>query len=318
MKSAQLTGTIAVTDYYWYSTLLNYPELQEVNFWKPSAHKAFHAPLNSPFYFKLKSPHNAICGFGLFSRYSRLPDWFAWECFGIGNGCDSLEALRNSIRAIRERTNYRGDLNEILIGCVLILEPIFFPRDLWVKQPADWPTPTQSDKSYNLSVGEGLRVWEECKERARLLNSMRAGTRNGTAAESDNRYGDPTRIKPRLGQGTFRVAVTEAYEYGCSVTREHSLPALDASHIRPFSEDGPHVVSNGLLLRADLHRLFDLGYITVTTDLRVEVSKRLKEDYQNGHTYYPFRGTQIIVPKQEVDRPAQEYLSWHNEFVYQG
>ena len=90
--------------------------------------------------------------------------------------------------------------------------------------------------------------------------------------------------------------MTEAYKRACAVTQEHSLPALEAAHIRPFAKEGPHEVRNGLLLRADLHRLFEQGYLTVTPNYTLEVSDRLRDDYQNGQSYYPLRGTRISVP----------------------
>src|SRR5688500_8094157 len=77
-------GTIAVTDYGWYEFLSRRPGLEEVNFWTPSGRRPFHAAPFSPFLFKLKAPHNAICGFGFFASYAHLPDWLAWECFGVG------------------------------------------------------------------------------------------------------------------------------------------------------------------------------------------------------------------------------------------
>jgi hypothetical protein len=55
-------------------------------------------------------------------------------------------------------------------------------------------------------------------------------------------------------------------------------------------------VRNGVLLRSDLHRLFDLGYVTVMPDLHLEVSPRLRSDFENGRTYYPLHGTEVIVP----------------------
>lgn len=76
------------------------------------------------------------------------------------------------------------------------------------------------------------------------------------------RYGKPIEIRPRLGQGGFRLAVTDAYGRACAVTQEHSLPVLEAAHIRPCGNGGAHEVQNGLLLRSDLHRLFDRGYVT--------------------------------------------------------
>ncbi len=77
------------------------------------------------------------------------------------------------------------------------------------------------------------------------------------------RYGSPTVVYPRLGQGSFRVVVTDIYSRWCAVTRERTLPVLDAAHIRPYGQDGPHDPRNGLLLRSDIHTLFDQGYVTV-------------------------------------------------------
>ena len=125
-------------------------------------------------------------------------------------------------------------------------------------------------------------------------------------------------MHPRLGQGTFRIAVTDAYERACSVTGEHSLPALEAAHIKPYADLGPHETSNGLLLRADFHRLFDQGYVTVTPDLRVEVSKRLREDFQNGRTYYPFHGKPVTIPTTPEHRPRPDFLEWHNLEKFRG
>ena len=75
---------------------------------------------------------------------------------------------------------------------------------------------------------------------------------------------------------------------------------------------------NGILLRADLHRLFDKGYLTVTPKQRLEVSRRLREDYSNGRSYYPLTGSTVRVPDTKSEQPDSEYLRWHNEHVYLG
>jgi putative restriction endonuclease len=134
--------------------------------------------------------------------------------------------------------------------------------------------------------------------------------------EDSPRYGTPQLVAPRLGQGIFRVAVMDAYGRACAVTQEHSLPALEASHIQPYAKDGPHDVRNGILLRADLHRLFDQGYLTITPEYRLEVSPRLKEDYQNGRSYYPLHGSSVVVPATAADAPNVDFLRWHNDRVY--
>jgi hypothetical protein len=86
--------------------------------------------------------------------------------------------------------------------------------------------------------------------------------------------------------------------------------------IQPYAKHGPHDVSNGVLLRADLHRLFDQGYVTITPEYRLEVSPRLKEDYRNGRSYYPLHGASVSIPTAAGDAPSVDFLRWHNERVY--
>jgi putative restriction endonuclease len=133
-------------------------------------------------------------------------------------------------------------------------------------------------------------------------------------AEGEARFGAEYLTRGRLGQGAFRVLVTDAYERRCAVTGEKTLPVLEAAHIKPYALNGPHRVSNGILLRSDLHRLFDLGYVTVTPALRLEVSPRLKAEWQNGREYYAHHGQPLsFYPQQPSRRPDREFLEWHNE-----
>lgn len=314
-----MRGTIAITDYGWYKRLHALPELHEVNFWRPSATRTFQADELSPFLFKLRAPRRAICGFGFFAHYSRLPDWLAWDTFGVGNGCTSLEEMRERIQGIRDRIRFRG-ATPGEIGCILLVQPVFFPPEHWVEPPRDWPIRTQTDKKYDLDTGEGARVWADCCAVAHTLAAQVGGKhlRDPAIAAVRPRYGKPSVVAPRLGQGTFRIVVTDAYERACAVTGEHSLPALEAAHIKPYRKDGPHEVANGLLLRADLHRLLDQGYITVSTDLKLVVGKRLRTEFANGRTYYPLDGQSIRLPRSARDRPSREFLNWHNECLYLG
>jgi putative restriction endonuclease len=75
-------------------------------------------------------------------------------------------------------------------------------------------------------------------------------------------------------------------------------------------------VQNGLALRADLHRLFDVGYVTVTPGYRFEVSRRLKEDFENGEPYYLLSGAELTLPPDPVKRPSQHALEWHATNVF--
>jgi len=311
-----MIGTVAVTDSGWYD-FLSQRLLPEVNFWTPSDRRRFAAADFSPFFFKLKAPYRAIAGFGDFAKWSALPAWLAWECFGEGNGCESLEALETRLATIRARIGYSPSGPISSIGCILLVQPVFFPRDAWVSQPSDWRDRTVSSSAYDLTIGEGKRIWEQCLERAQTTDHLRAIFPQ-VAGPTSPRYGTPQLITPRLGQGTFRVSVTDAYGRACAITSEHSLPALEAAHIRSYAREGPHEVPNGILLRADVHRLFDKGYVTVTPECRLEVSSRLKADYSNGRSYYPLNGQELRLPASAKDRPAAEFLTWHNENVYLG
>jgi putative restriction endonuclease len=129
-------------------------------------------------------------------------------------------------------------------------------------------------------------------------------------------YGDPTLVRRRLGQGGFRVLVSDAYSRRCTVTGEKTFPVLEAAHIRPVSKGGEHRVSNGLLLRADIHKLFDLGYVTVSPAGQFRVSSQLREEWQNGLVYYALEKASIRVPESQDLRPDRVLLEWHGDEVF--
>lgn len=132
------------------------------------------------------------------------------------------------------------------------------------------------------------------------------------------RYGAPVLRAPRLGQSIFRVQVLEAYGRACAVTGEHSLPVLEAAHIKPYANGGAHEVSNGLSLRSDLHRLFDRGYVTVDERGRFVVGARLKTDFENGRSYYALRGQPLAIPTRAPWHPSADALAYHRSQIFLG
>jgi putative restriction endonuclease len=123
---------------------------------------------------------------------------------------------------------------------------------------------------------------------------------------------------PRLGQGAFRVLVTDAYQRRYAISQEKTRPALEAAHIRPYGDGGEHEAQNGLLLRRDIHSLFDAGYVTVTPDLHLKVSKRIRGKFDNGRHYYALHGQSINTPAAPTHRPSTAALTWHNENCFRG
>ena len=311
-----------VTDHIWFDYLRSLPAIDEVNFWQPSPNAEFRALSKGDlFLFKLhRGPRtrnrDLIAGGGVFASFSILPISLAWEAFEKKNGAASYTEMRE--RLVHYRRILDNPHEDFQVGCIILTQPFFFDESMWFPAP-DWSASIVRGKAkgYELDKEAGQFIWRNLQrvwERQQLFDLDREAQR---VEEERARYGKETTITPRLGQGAFRVLVTDAYHRACAVTEEHSLPALEAAHIKPFNESGLHAVNNGLLLRSDFHRLFDRGYITITPEYRIEVSRRLKEEYENGRSYYPFHGKPLgHLPVLPEDRPEKELLIWHNENVF--
>jgi len=280
---------LGVTDNGWYSFLAA-ENREDVNFWQPGGNAGFKAiPQGAPFLFKLKSPINAIGGIGFFSSHTFLPLSVAWEVFGRGNGCNSFADLQRMILSYRKND---GNINPT-IGCIVLTNPIFFEPKDWIKPPEDWSKNIVQGKSYSSEEQAGGALWMKIE---RLLEKylFSEGNEKKTQLileEPSVQYGNSILAKVRLGQAAFRVLVTDAYKRKCAISG----------------------------LRSDLHKLFDSGYLTITTDLRVEVSRRIKEEFQNGKEYYRYHGNSIVnLPQRIRDKPDPKFVQWHNEHVFVG
>jgi putative restriction endonuclease len=303
---------VANTDNAWFDFLSSESDLSEVNFWWPGETNFRALQPGEILAFRLKSPRNKIGGFGVFSEHSRLPIQTAWETFGRANGVSSLEGLRRAIANLRTNVAVGPSTD---IGSTILVQPVFLPPHLWFDVPKSWSSSIQRGKLYSTDNAEGLALWEQLVEVSPLSHTNNAP---GLTAPPQSRYGTPTLITPRLGQGAFRVAVTEAYGRQCAITNGKVLPALDAAHIKPYGEGGDHVKSNGILLRKDIHSVFDAGYVTIKDDLTFVVSRKVKEVFNNGEEYLRLHGSVVRRPDRKADWPDTELLRWHNKERYLG
>lgn len=300
---------VGVTDNDWFD-FLSGAQPDEVNFWAPSGKTNFRAlQPGELFLFKLHSPLNFIVGGGVFSHASILPLSLAWEAFGTKNGAVTREEMHG--RVVRYRTDNLPRGVDPLIGCRILTSPFFWPREQWLPVPQGWASNIVVGRGCDTAEPDGARLWDAAIERTSLPSPV-ATTQEG------ERYGKPILVKPRLGQGAFRVVVTDAYARRCAVSGEKTLPILDAAHIRSYADGGVHEGSNGLLLRTDIHKLFDLGYVSVDEDRRFVVSRRLKEDFDNGKHYYDLHGTGIRSPRLTEAAPSGDALMWHRENRFLG
>jgi putative restriction endonuclease len=291
---------VGTTDNSWFRFLSGLRP-DEVNFWQPNGGATYSELVpGSLFLFKLKRPYNHIAGGGHFVKSASLPLSMVWEAFGAKNGAPTRPAFTTLVRHLATDS---AQVDPV-VGCTVLSEPFFWPESEWIPEPAGWRGSIVRGRYYDTESPDGAAIWRQVD--ARLIA--------GRAENSPSRYGEPVLVKPRLGQGGFRVVVTEAYKRRCAITGESTLPVLEAAHILPFAEHGPHAASNGLLLRSDFHKLFDLGLVTVTPSYHIEVSTRIKEEWFNGKAYYSLHGkTLASVPQNDADRPSAAMLQWHNE-----
>ena len=304
---------VAVTDGDWFSFLRARSQLDEVNFWQPSAGRPIRSlEPGDLFLFKLHVRDGGkIVGGATYMWYSPFPAWLAWEAFEEKNGAATFDEMRTRIERYRRAPIGPGKAE---VGCIVLREPFFFDERYWVAAPRNWKPNIVQGKGYDLTEGIGRELWDEVSRAWQL-----SGARPVGAPEVPERPMFREAIgRVRLGQGTFQVMVRDAYQRRCAVTREKALPVLQAAHIRPVTAEGQHQVSNGLLLRSDVHTLFDRGYATVSADLRFRVSRRLKSDFDNGEHYYALAGTELWLPTRPDERPSTESLEWHADTVFLG
>ena len=298
---------MGVTDQEWYQFLLARPQLTEVNFWRPSGRGFQAIGSGEPFVFKTHKPHDRLVGGGFLSNATTLRISEAWEFFGEANGVSSLEEMRVAIARYR-RQPLRDD-EDPLVGCVLLRDVFFVNESEAISPPPDFATNIVMGKSYDLGSESGSYL--ETALEALLRTSTESGSVPGPV------FGDPRLVAARLGQQAFKALVLTAYERRCAITGAKIRPVLEAAHIRPVSREGQNRVDNGLLLRSDVHTLFDRGYLGVDPELRLHVSPRLRRDFGNGDEFYAHAGESLVsLPRRRADRPDREALEWHMDTTF--
>jgi predicted restriction endonuclease len=116
-------------------------------------------------------------------------------------------------------------------------------------------------------------------------------------------------IVRRQGQSQFRERLIKVYKGKCAISGSDVEQALEAAHIIPYNGKQTNNTSNGLLLRADLHTLFDLKLITIDpSTMKVLISPELMKT-----SCQAFRQKKIMLPDDMNDQPDPEAIRNHYE-----
>lgn len=236
----------------------------------------------------------------------------AWRGKRLARPMEQPRWRRCAARIGRYRRADADSREDFQIGCRILTQPFFLNKPDWLRVPASWSTNIVTFKTFTTDEADGRELWDA------LIDHTLHLPMPGLSAGPQARFGEPVPVRPRLGQGAFRVLVTDHYGRRCAITRERTLPALEAAHILPYGQGGEHEIKNGILMRRDIHSLFDLGYVTVTPELVFEVSRRIKEEFENGRDYYRMHGAPVAAPLRSELRPDGQLLRWHNESAYRG
>lgn len=113
----------------------------------------------------------------------------------------------------------------------------------------------------------------------------------------------------RQGQGAFRSGLLTAYEGRCAVTGSAVKPVLEAAHVTPFLGPKTNHISNGLLLRSDLHTLWDRGLIYLRDDLTLQVNPILE-----ASEYSDLRGKKIRARTSDAPALSIDAIRAHREW----
>lgn len=322
---------VGVTDSRWAAYLRDDSSLTEANFWQPSPHGFKALDDGQPFLFKTKAPgkhrgidipSSSLIGGGFFQEYFELRVSEAWQIWGRGNGVSSEAQLLSRVQEYRDGRRLEPDPDPH-IGCIALRNLFFAAVGEELPQPPNWSPNNVTIEGYDVTspIGKAdapyvLQAFQLMQGNARFDRSWDSDLNDADILWDGPKFGEPLLTLPRLGQAAFRHAVDEAYSYRCAVTGSRTYPSLEAAHIRDYTtEGGVHAVSNALLLRSDVHALYDRGYLGVDADLQLHVSPELRANGWNGVEFYEREaaGFRIAVPEDPHRRPNREALAWHYE-----
>lgn len=165
-----------------------------------------------------------------------------------------------------------------------------------------------SDTVHEFVEQVGVRISPAELAFGQLVDALLANEEEPTRYDEDHRVRVPASVVIRRGGAKFRRQLLRAYAGGCAVSGTAIRGVLDAAHISPYKGDHTDKVSNGLLLRTDIHTLFDVRLLTVLPDYTIRIAPDARSE-----PYAGYDGQQITVPAGRSHRPDPGLLRQHNQ-----
>lgn len=246
---------------------------------------------------------------------SALAQWCAEQ--GVTLGDPHAVA---SVITVNDRNRFQGNRNS---HRTIFRTDLDDPKDVLYRRGAG------RDKTYELYDSSIHGIWDGrelspgrffpfCLVEPELVQAIQAPLlelQDGTlpadvAPDVDTRKKALRLIAQREGAVTFRSSLVRAYGGACVITGCRVVEILEAAHIKPYRGVASNAVNNGVLLRADVHTLFDKGLIWLNESFRVVISSRL-----GGSEYEIFSGRPISAPQRASDLPLADNVADHRSFA---
>lgn len=287
---------ISPTDIKWFDFLKENQLCSFINFWTPTPWNIKGLNAGDKLYFMLKKPIRKIGGFGEFVEYKNVTPEEAWNEFGYRNGRESKTDFLQSLKKFISKHSIRFDTNNIdgashKIGCIVLKNCEFWDEENYL-EPSD----------FNISFPNQVVTIKYYNENNIIQDSHNIEKSNFNIV-SEPREENKYEVNRRIGQNNFKAKLLKAYNNKCCISGETIPELLEAAHIQNYKNVLSNHVQNGLLLRVDIHRLFDNNLIYIDNDYVIHVSSLIEGTY-----YRQYDGKKLNLPKASNQYPLLDAL----------
>lgn len=283
---------ISPTDNNWFNYLKQNELNSFVNFWTPTPWNVRRLSSGDRLYFMLKAPIRKIGGFGEFYEYKNMSSDEAWEEFGHRNGRYSKLELSTIIRNYVAKNSNLGQVSIDThdIGCIVLKNCEFWDTDKFLEV-----------ENYNISFERSIVTLKYFDQLDPFTETR--GQASSFVPLNQPRIPDQAMRNIRNGQGGFKGKMLRAYNNKCCISGETIPELLEAAHIQKYINSNSHHVQNGLILRVDLHKLYDNGLLFIDSDFVVHLSSVVEAEF-----YQQYNQKKISLPMFEFDYPSSTAL----------
>jgi len=267
-------------------------------FWQPTPARPAQIAVGERWYFKeLGAPQ--LLGYGEFFGWERLSVRELFARYGSASGYDSERELIAAFRAFNPALGSDSEIGNVVLESFT---------------PFPTPVPLRAVGLEDLSVR--FVYLGEQDPIAEYIGGLRGGAAGGGFVLRDEAAARHTAAmrKHRAGQAAFRKLLLDTYGPVCAFTGPQLEETLQAAHIQPYVDAASNHVANGLLLRADIHVLFDLGLLTLTDEPQIVVSRKL---LGRNPTIDALHGATPHLRNTHGVSPSGDALRFHGRFVFQ-